>query len=51
VRTGDITPSPMTAASSDQEQSFMVVEIDGDTLYFEAISRTGKRLDSDVIHR
>jgi 3',5'-cyclic AMP phosphodiesterase CpdA len=51
VRTGDITPSPMTAASADQEQSFMVVEIDGDTLYFEAISRTGKRLDSDVIHR
>ena len=51
VRRGDITPGRMTAASFDQDQTFMVVEIDGDTLFFEAISRTGRRVDSGVIHR
>ena len=41
----------MTAASFDQDQTFMLVEIVGDDLFFQAISRTGRVVDSGVIHR
>jgi len=51
LRKGDITPSAMTAASFDQDQTFMLVEIVGDNLFFQAISRTGRVVDSGVIHR
>ena len=51
LRKGDVVQSPTTAASFDQDQSFMVVEIDGDDLFFEAISRTGARVDSGSILR
>lgn len=40
----------MTAASFDQDQSFMLVEIAGNDLFFQAISRTGRVVDSGVIH-
>ena len=33
------------------EQAFLVVEIDGDEMYFNAVSRTGKVIDSGVIAR
>ena len=33
----------------DTEQSFMLVEIDGDVLRFQTISRRGKRVDSGEI--
>lgn len=47
LRSGDIMQnSPMTAKGFDTEQSFMVVEIDGDVLRFQTISRRGKRVDS-----
>ena len=39
----------MTAKGFDTEQSFMVVEIDGDVLRFQTISRHGKRVDSGEI--
>jgi hypothetical protein len=51
LRKGDITPSAMTAASFDQDQTFMLVEIAGNDLFFQAISRTGRIVDSGVIHR
>jgi hypothetical protein len=51
LRKGDITPSAMTAASFDQDQTFMLVEIVGNDLFFQAISRTGRIVDSGVIHR
>jgi 3',5'-cyclic AMP phosphodiesterase CpdA len=51
VRKGDVKPSDMTAACFDQDQFFIAVEIDGDDLYFSAISRAGKVVDSGVIHR
>jgi predicted MPP superfamily phosphohydrolase len=50
LRKGDVRPAANTAAYFDQDQSFVVVEIDGDDLYFEAISRTGMIVDSGVIH-
>ena len=41
----------MTAAYFDQDQSFMLVEIAGDELFFEAISRTGATVDAGTIRR
>lgn len=52
LRRGDImSNSGLTAKGFDTEQSFMVVEIDGDVLRFQAISRRGKRIDSGEIRR
>jgi hypothetical protein len=52
LREGDITgSSALTAKGFDTEQSFMVVEIDGDVLRFQTISRRGKRVDAGEIRR
>jgi hypothetical protein len=51
LRKGDVNRSPMTAAAFDQDQTFMLVEILGDLLNFETISRTGALVDSGVVER
>jgi hypothetical protein len=51
LRKGDLQRnSALTDAGFDQDYSFMLVEIDGLDLYFQAISRTGQTVDSGVIH-
>ena len=52
LRAGDIvSSSALTAKGFDTEQSFMLVEIDGDVLRFQTISRRGKRVDSGEIRQ
>ncbi len=51
LRRGDVHPSAMTAAYFDQDNAFMLVEVAGDELFFEAVARTGMTVDSGVIHR
>jgi hypothetical protein len=52
LRGGDISPnSSLTAKGFDTDRSFMVVEIDGDVLRFQTISRRGRRVDSGEILR
>ena len=52
LRSGDImSNSPMTAKGFDTEQSFMLIEIDGDVMRFQTISRRGRRVDSGEIRR
>jgi hypothetical protein len=51
LRKGDTKRSAMTAKAFDQDQSFMLVEIDGDRLSFQAVSRTGTTVDSGTIER
>jgi 3',5'-cyclic AMP phosphodiesterase CpdA len=51
LRRGDVRPSGLTAAYFDQDQSFMLVEVAGDEMFFEAVSRSGATVDSGVIHR
>jgi len=52
LREGDIAAtSALTAKGFDSEQSFMVVEIDGDVMRFQTISRRGKTVDSGEIRR
>ena len=51
LRRGNMSPTKQTAAYFDQDQSFMLVEIAGSTMYFQSISRIGKVVDSGVIQR
>jgi hypothetical protein len=46
-----MSPTDQTAAYFDQDQSFMLLEIAGADMFFQTISRTGKTVDSGVIHR
>jgi len=49
LRRGNMTRSSQTAASFDQDQSFMLVEVAGSEMYFQAITRGGRIVDSGVI--
>jgi hypothetical protein len=51
LRKGDTRRSATTAAAFDQDQSFILVEIDGDQLSFQAVSRAGATVDSGTIKR
>jgi predicted phosphodiesterase len=51
LRKGNLRKRGLTAAGYDQDCSFMLVEIAGDELYFQTISRTGVTVDSGVIRR
>ena len=52
LRRGNIDRSTgLTAAGNDTDRAFLVAEIDGDDLYFNAISRTGAVIDSGKITR
>jgi len=52
LRKGNLTKgTTLTAAAYDQDLSFILVEIAGDTLNFQTISRTGMTVDSGVILR
>jgi hypothetical protein len=51
LRVGDITPSALTAAGFDQDTHFLLMEISGDDLWFQAISRTGETVDAGRITR
>lgn len=51
LRKGDIRATDMTAKGFDSDYHFMIVEVSGDDLYFQAISRTGVTIDSGVVHR
>ena len=51
LRKGDAGRSIMNAKSFDQDMSFMLVEIDGNQLSFQTISRTGTTVDSGTIQR
>jgi predicted phosphodiesterase len=51
LRRGNISPTDQTAAYFDQDQSFMLVEIAGADMFFQAVARSGKTVDSGVIHR
>ena len=51
LRRGNIRESPLTAAGFDQDRSFMLIEIAGNDLHFQTISRTGNTVDSGVISK
>jgi 3',5'-cyclic AMP phosphodiesterase CpdA len=51
LRKGGVTPTAMSAAAFADDQTFMLVEIAGDTLTFQTISRTGRVVDSGTLPR
>jgi predicted phosphodiesterase len=51
LRKGNLKKTSLTAVGYDQDRTFMLVEIAGDELHFQTISRTGKTVDSGVIRR
>lgn len=51
LRKGDLSPADEMAAGFDQDQTFMLVEIAGDDMFFQAVSRTGRVVDTGVVRR
>lgn len=52
LRKADIRrPSAIMARGVDSDFHFMMMEVSGDTLYFQAISRTGETIDAGRITR
>jgi hypothetical protein len=49
--THDLRKSDAVQVGFDSDRSFMIVEIAGDKLYFQTISRGGQTIDSDVLQR
>jgi Calcineurin-like phosphoesterase len=49
LRRGDIEPSNLTAAAFDADRSFMLIEVAGKELSFQAISRTGRTVDQGTV--
>jgi hypothetical protein len=51
LRKGNIRRGPLTAAGFDQDLSFMLMEIAGDELHFQVVSRTGEIVDRGSLPR
>ncbi len=51
LRKGDLGATELTATGFDADCSFIMVEITGDDLYYQVVSRTGETVDSGVVHR
>ena len=50
LRRGDNT-SELTAKTYDDGYAFMLLEIEGDNLHFQAINERGVTVDKGVVHR
>ncbi|MEO8027653.1 MAG: metallophosphoesterase, partial [Bryobacteraceae bacterium] len=51
LRAGNLRKTDLTAVGYDKDCSFLLVEISGDDLFFQAISRAGATVDSGTIRR
>jgi DNA repair exonuclease SbcCD nuclease subunit len=51
LRRGNISQSPLTAKGYDQGYTFMLIEIVGDELFFQAVTDEGRIIDSGTIRR
>ena len=51
LRRGDLQKSAQTAFGYDGDRTFMLVEIAGDALHFQTITRAGTTIDKGVIQR
>jgi hypothetical protein len=51
LRRGALRRSPALAVGFDGDTHFLLVEIAADALHFQAVSRTGRTVDSGTIAR
>lgn len=49
LREGDIRPTGRTAAGFDEQHSFLLLELDGEELHFQAVARDGSTVDRGTI--
>jgi predicted phosphodiesterase len=49
LRAGNIRVGPLTAKGFDTDYSYMLIEIDGDQLHFQSLSRRGRLVDSGSV--
>jgi 3',5'-cyclic AMP phosphodiesterase CpdA len=49
LRRGDLRRTSLTAVGFDEDNAFLVAEIIDDSMYFNAVSRAGKIVDSGII--
>lgn len=50
LRSGDVKDSsPLTEKAYDRDMSFMLLEVTGDQMHFQVITRTGETVDSGVL--
>lgn len=51
LREGNIAKTDLTEKGFDQDNTFMIAEVKGDTMSFQVVSRTGQTVDSGSIKR
>jgi predicted phosphodiesterase len=51
LRRGDLRSTGLTAAGYDRDHAFMLVEIEGDVMWFQAVTRTGTIVDAGSLRR
>jgi 3',5'-cyclic AMP phosphodiesterase CpdA len=51
LRDGDLAKTGMTEKGFDTDRTFMLVELAGDEMYFQTLSRAGTEVDSGVLRR
>jgi 3',5'-cyclic AMP phosphodiesterase CpdA len=51
LRKGDLQKSSLTAYGNDSDYTFMLVEIDGDDMYFQTINHKGVTVDAGKVSR
>jgi predicted phosphodiesterase len=51
LRSGDLRKTDITEIGFDRDRTFMLMEVSGDELYFQTITRTGTTIDKGVIRR
>lgn len=51
LRTGGLNKTKLTEKSYDQDLNFMLLEIDGEQMHIQVVSRAGKTVDSAVLTR
>jgi hypothetical protein len=50
LRRGDVKKgSPLTDKAFDSDMSFMLIEVNGNQMHYQVVSRTGKTVDSGII--
>jgi 3',5'-cyclic AMP phosphodiesterase CpdA len=51
LRNGDLAKTDMTEKGFDSDRTFMLVEVAGEEMYFQTLSRAGTEVDSGMIRR
>lgn len=51
LRHGDLAKTGMTTMGFDTDRTFMLIEITGNEMYFQTLSRSGESIDSGVLQK